>query len=184
MTRDLWQDLLRLVRLKRMSLDDFRRRHRFDRSFLERLKTQPTNVSAHAAAKLQWLVQFGPKLRSDRERLGLSLRDVWRSTGVSIARLSRAERLLGDLKPQEKKLISRRLRQAEKQFDEQQLVLHRRRAAWCLRKARTAAGLSQERLASLIGRERKAIIRWEDTGAIPRSGRDLLDVHLPGWFAN
>lgn len=179
---DLWPNLLSFLRLQRISIDDFGRRHRLDCNFLEQLRDKPANVSHRAARKLHWLVSFGPALRADRVELRLSLRDVADGTGISTSKLSRAERFLTDLTSEDKKRVSHFLRAARRRAQQEQVILDRRRAASSLRKARRKAGISQERLAELVGRERKAVIRWEATGCIPPASHKLLNDIFPGWL--
>lgn len=181
---DLWPDLLSFLRLQRISIDDFRRRHRLDRNFLEQLRDQPANISHQAAKRLTWLVSFGPALRTERAELRLSLRDVAEGTGISTSKLSRAERFLTDLTSEEKKRIRHFMRAARRRAQQRQVMFDRRRAASSLRKARRKAGISQERLAELVGRERKTVIRWEAMGRISPASRKLLNDILPGCFEN
>lgn len=179
----LWQAIERYLAARRVSLGEFRRRHRLDRSFVETLKAGGVLDTHPATARLRRVVEFGPTLRNRRAALGVSLRGVEKETGIKFSRLFRAERLLAELTTTEKRQIDRFLAGVEKRLNRERQATHRREQAALLRRSRSEKGLTQAELAVALGCERKAIGRWEKDGSIPAFRLPRLESILPSFSA-
>ncbi len=178
---EIWDAVKHYLAMRQLTPDEFRRRHRLDRKFLDDLQSGIANLSPAAKSRLLRIIRFGPDLRLRRKSLGVGLRELEEATGISLPRLSRAERLLGELKAPEKTKIEKFLAVRERLRLEEEAQAGRKAMGASLKRQRRAAGLSHGQLAALIDRERKTIGRWEATGAIPQMEQQKLDAHLPGW---
>lgn len=163
----LWHDLERYVAKRRVTLEQFRRRHRLDRAFLAKLQAGIVPDTDPGAARVRRIVAFGPDVRRRRKALGVKLRTLAINAEMTPSRLSRAERLLAEFTPSEKRKINRCFADIEKRRDRERQAAHCRQLAVWLRTSRSNSGLTQAQLAKAIGCERKAVIRWEKSGVIP-----------------
>lgn len=177
----LWQLLEIYLTARRMTLEQFRRRHRLDRTFLKKLEAGTLPDTDPGVVKVRRIVGYGPDLRHRRKAIGVAMRAVEKATGITPSRLSRAERLLTELTQSEKRNIDRLLEEIEKNQQKQERVEDRRQLAALLRAARSESGLSQKELAEALGCERKAVVRWEKDGSVPSSRLPSLQSILPAF---
>lgn len=177
----LWGSLELYLAQRRVTLEEFRRRHRIDKIFLEMLQAGRVPDTHPAAAKVRKMVAFGPDLRCKREVLGVTLRTLAIKSGITPSRLSRAERLLAELAPLEKRKVDKVLAEIEKRHGRELQAAHRQRLATVLRTSRLDRRLTQEALAKALGCGRKAVLRWEKDGSVPEWRFPHLQRILPGF---
>jgi len=153
--------------------DDFAKRHRrrFGRQFLADARDGNALRNEKAVDALRRIVAFGPDLRRKRTELNLSASKVAHETGISPSRLSRVERLKGELSGNEKKAIDRVIARHQKERDRRLKIEVSKARGRVIRIARNEAGMTQAQLAALIKVERKSIIRWEQ-------GSPMTDITL------
>lgn len=178
---DIWDAVKHYLAMRKVTRDEFSRRHRLHRRFLDDLEAGTAKPSPAAKSRLLRIVRFGPDLRSRRESLRIGLRELQKTTEISLPRLSRAERLLGELTNSEKTKIDQFLVRKKRLNEKAQAQADQKTLAASLKRQRRKVGLTHKQLAALIARERKTIGRWEATGAIPKMEQQRLDARLPGW---
>jgi len=161
-------------------LDAFAKRHRrrFGREFLVQALAGGVRDDHPALKDLRRIVAFGPDLRRDRIELSLSASKVALATRVSPGRLSRAERLKGELRESEKKCIDRFVLRCRRERDRLLKIDNDKAVGRALRGARIKAGLTQAQLATDIRMKRKSIMRWESGAPIPDTALELLVSRL------
>lgn len=80
--KGLWQLLEIYLTARRMTLEQFRRRHRLDRTFLKKLEAGTLPDTDPGVVKVRRIVGYGPDLRHRRKAIGVAMRVVEKATGI------------------------------------------------------------------------------------------------------